>query len=190
MDNDGRHTDSHTEEVEDLVYGPASGEPVDEEYPWEDREVSETSGIEDIKIGAILQRAREESGVGFEEAEQATKIRKRYLEALEIDDYGSLPDPVYTLGFVRAYANFLDLDGDRLADEVRRRRARRRDQRQNNFKNLQHGRLERSTVMSGGVSGARRKLVTPATLLSAIVSVVIIAIVIGLLYYVGVGTRL
>lgn len=144
-------------------------------------------GIEDLKIGAILQRAREERDLTLQDAEDATKIRKRYLKALESDDYTALPDPVYILGFLRTYGNYLGLDGDRLAEEVKRRRARRRESRQNNYKNLRRGRLERSTLTVQGVSGARRRLVTPQTLLTVIVSVVLIVLVIGLLYLVGAG---
>lgn len=182
MDEERHNTDSNSR-------SEVLGDSV-ETYPWQRPEVTETSGVEDLKIGAILNRAREEMGATFEEAEEATKIRKRYLEALELDDYGILPDPVYTLGFIRAYANYLELDGDRIADEVKRRRARRRDQRQNNTKNLRRGRLERSTVMPYGVSGARRKLVTPATLLTVLVSVVLIAAVIGVLYFVGTASSI
>ncbi len=173
----------------DLQSEGSGGESVDT-YPWQRPDVSETSGVEDLKIGAILQRAREEIGATFEDAEEATKIRKRYLKALELDDYGVLPDPVYTLGFVRAYSNYLSLDGDRIAEEVKRRRPRRREQRQNNTKNLRRGRLERSTVTTGGVSGAKKTLVSPTTLLTIVVSIIFVAIVIGVLYYVGTATRI
>ena len=77
-------------------------------------------------IGHLLKRARRERGVSLEEAEQATRIRRDYLEKLESDDHSTMPEPIYVRGFV----NYLDLDGDRLAAQVRfwqerRRRARR-----------------------------------------------------------------
>jgi cytoskeleton protein RodZ len=81
-------------------------------------------------IGHLLKRARRERGVSLEEAEQATRIRRDYLEMLESDDHSTMPEPIYVRGFVTAYANYLDLDGDKLAAQVRfwqerRRRARR-----------------------------------------------------------------
>lgn len=189
---DGADREHTLEERDQFVPDPAerTGNELLEDYPWRREGFPENSGMEDLKIGAILTRAREERGMTFEEASQATKIRKRYLEALELDDYGALPDPVYLLGFVRAYANYLGLDGDRLAEEVKRRRARRRDQRQNNLGNLRRGRLERHTVTPGGVSGARRTLVSPSTLLTVLVSLAVVALIIGLLYYVGTGSSL
>ena len=81
-------------------------------------------------IGPLLERARRSRGVSLEEAEQATRIRRDYLEKLENDDHSTMPEPIYVRGFVKAYANYLDLDGDRLAAQVgfwqrRSRRARR-----------------------------------------------------------------
>ena len=81
-------------------------------------------------FGQLLERARSERGVSLEEAEQATRIRRDYLQKLESDDHSTMPEPIYVRGFVKAYATYLDLDGDRLATQVRfwqerRRRARR-----------------------------------------------------------------
>jgi Helix-turn-helix domain len=81
-------------------------------------------------IGYLRKRARVNCGVSLEEAEQATGIRRDYLEKLESDDHSTMPEPIYVRGFVRTYADYLDLDGDRLAAQVgfwqrRRRRARR-----------------------------------------------------------------
>jgi len=81
-------------------------------------------------IGYILERARRNRGVSLEEAEHATRIRRDYLEKLESDDYSTMPEPIYVRGFVKAYANYLGLDGDRFAARVRfwqerRRKARR-----------------------------------------------------------------
>lgn len=81
-------------------------------------------------IGYLLEHARLKRGVSLENAEQDTGIRKDYLEKLESDDHATMPEPIYVRGFVRAYASYLGLDGDRLASEVafwqeRRRRTRR-----------------------------------------------------------------
>ena len=81
-------------------------------------------------IGHLLQHARRKRGVSLEDAEQATRIRKDYLEKLESDDHTTMPEPIYVRGFVKAYANYLGLDGERLAAQLtfwqeRRRRTRR-----------------------------------------------------------------
>ena len=54
------------------------------------------------------------------EIEAATKIRIRYLRAMENEEWDILPGGAYTRGFIRTYASHLGLDGERLADEYRR----------------------------------------------------------------------
>ena len=69
-------------------------------------------------IGHLLECARRGRGVSLEEAEQATGIRKDFLQRLEGDDHSAMPEPIYVRGFVKAYANYLGLDGDRFAAQV------------------------------------------------------------------------
>src|SRR3990170_8871899 len=57
-----------------------------------------------------LVAARERKGVDLFRAERDTKIRSRYLAALERGDYRELPGAVYTKGFLRNYAVYLGLD--------------------------------------------------------------------------------
>ena len=59
-----------------------------------------------------LLAARERKGVDLYRAERDTKIRARYLAALERGDYRELPGSVYTKGFLRNYALYLGLDPD------------------------------------------------------------------------------
>lgn len=77
-------------------------------------------------IGHLLRRARQERGASLEDAEKATRIRKDYLQKLESDDHAAMPEPIYVRSFVRAYADYLGLDGDRLAAQVRLWQERRR----------------------------------------------------------------
>lgn len=65
-------------------------------------------------IGQYLKRVREERGISLRAAEEETKIRVRYLKALEEDDFASLPGGVYARGFLRSYARFLGLDADEI----------------------------------------------------------------------------
>lgn len=62
-------------------------------------------------IGEDLRRRREARGITLEEAQAATKIRGRYLRALEEGEPQAIPGEVYVKGFLRAYADFLGLDG-------------------------------------------------------------------------------
>src|SRR3712207_85006 len=75
-----------------------------------------------LKIGRSLELARKERGLSLSQVEQATKIRARYLEELERENFDVLP-AVYVQGFLKTYANFLQLDGEALGRELRRRRA-------------------------------------------------------------------
>jgi len=61
-------------------------------------------------LGALLRAAREKKGVSLAEVEEATRIRRRYLEALEQGRYAGLPARVYVEGFLRTYALYLELD--------------------------------------------------------------------------------
>jgi hypothetical protein len=75
-------------------------------------------------IGQALRDARIARGVELSELEAATKIRLRYLRAIEDEDWDALPGAAYARGFIRTYAQFVGLDADALVDEYRRRRER------------------------------------------------------------------
>jgi transcriptional regulator with XRE-family HTH domain len=61
-------------------------------------------------LGETLRRARQTRGITIEDAERATRIPRRYLEALEQENFGILPAPVYARGFLRSYSGYLGLD--------------------------------------------------------------------------------
>jgi len=63
-------------------------------------------------IGHKLREVREQLGLTLDEVERATRIRTHHLEAIERDDWESLPSPVQARGFLRNYADFLGLDAD------------------------------------------------------------------------------
>ena len=69
-----------------------------------------------------LYAARERKGVDLYRAERDTKIRARYLGALERGDYKDLPGAVYTKGFLRNYALYLGLDPEDVLAQWRRER--------------------------------------------------------------------
>src|ERR687885_924709 len=75
----------------------------------------------ELHIGEVLEGARERGGLDIEEVAQRTKIRAKYLRALETEDWDTLPSPAYAKGFLRTYARLLGLDADALVDAYRRR---------------------------------------------------------------------
>jgi cytoskeleton protein RodZ len=66
------------------------------------------------ELGQLLREARERKGVSLEEVEATTKIRQKYLIALEEGDYEKLPPGVYVRGFLRSLAAYLDLEAQEL----------------------------------------------------------------------------
>lgn len=63
-------------------------------------------------IGAYLKRQRKMRQIPLEEVARLTKINLRNLEALEGNDFSSLPGPVFAKSFVKSYARVIGLDGD------------------------------------------------------------------------------
>lgn len=67
-------------------------------------------------FGEELRREREIRGISLKEIADATKISKRFLEAIERNDHKTLPAPVFTRGFVREYARYLGLSTDEIVN--------------------------------------------------------------------------
>jgi transcriptional regulator with XRE-family HTH domain len=74
-------------------------------------------------LGEQLRTQREKKGITLEQAAADTRIREKFLQALEAGDYPSLPGAVYTRGFLRNYAEYLDLDAEALLTLYQRERA-------------------------------------------------------------------
>jgi cytoskeletal protein RodZ len=66
------------------------------------------------ELGRALFQARVARGLTIEDAERDTRISKRYLEALERDDFSAFPAPFYARAFLRTYAQYLGLDASQL----------------------------------------------------------------------------
>src|SRR5262245_66167300 len=76
-----------------------------------------------FEIGTSLREARNRQQLDLTEVEQATKIRSRYLQALEEEAFDVLPAQTYVKGFLRTYADYLGLDGQLYVDEYNSRYA-------------------------------------------------------------------
>jgi len=74
-----------------------------------------------FEIGNSLREARLRQGADFPEIEQGTKIRGKYLRALEDEQFDVLPAQTYVKGFLRSYAEYLGLDGQLYVDEYNSR---------------------------------------------------------------------
>ncbi len=73
------------------------------------------------EIGSSLREARVRQGIDYPTAETGTRIRSRYLRAMEDEEFDVLPDPSYARGFLRAYASYLGLDPALVLDEYESR---------------------------------------------------------------------
>lgn len=70
-------------------------------------------------LGQHLRKERELRGIDLEEVSRVTRVRIAYLQYLEEDRLSELPADVYTRGYIRAYAKFLGIDGDRCIELCR-----------------------------------------------------------------------
>ncbi len=66
------------------------------------------------RLGDALRERREHKGVTMQQAAEDTRIREKFLQAIESGDYQSLPGTVYTKGFLRNYAQYLGLDAEEM----------------------------------------------------------------------------
>ena len=89
--------------------------------------VPERSPISFLGLGNSLAEARLVRGLDLRDVERETRIRARYLSALEQERFDALPGDAYGRVFVRTYAAYLGLDADAYAEEYRRRRGERRE---------------------------------------------------------------
>ena len=80
-----------------------------------------------FEIGNTLREARLRRALDIADCESATKIRGKYLRALEEEQFEILPGPTYVKGFLRTYAEYLDLDGRLVLDEYESRFTGRQD---------------------------------------------------------------
>jgi cytoskeletal protein RodZ len=73
------------------------------------------------EIGSTLRETRMRARIDISEVETGTKIRAKYLRALENEEWDLLPGPVYVKSFLKTYGDYLGLDSRLLVDEFKRR---------------------------------------------------------------------
>jgi hypothetical protein len=74
-----------------------------------------------FEIGSALEEARTRREFTLRDAQEATRIRLKHLAALEGERFDELPEEVYVKGFLRAYADYLGLDGELFVAEFNSR---------------------------------------------------------------------
>jgi cytoskeleton protein RodZ len=120
-------------------------------------------------VGTILRETRSRRAIELSEVEAATRIRLRYLRAIENEEWDVLPGGVYTRGFIRTYASFLGLDGERLVEDYRE-----------SVERWHRGPAEPSRSPSPSVSGdAPRRFQVPLAglVVLAVIAVAVLAVV-------------
>ncbi len=74
-----------------------------------------------FEIGNTLREARVRRNLTLQQVEEDTKIRVKYVQAMENEDFDVMPGATYVKGFLRTYAAYLNLDPDVIIDEYRSR---------------------------------------------------------------------
>lgn len=146
----------------------------------------------DIEIGTTLRKAREELGVTLDDVEDETKIRKRYLVALEREDYESLPSSMYARGFLKTYANYLGLDGESLSQELKSSWEGRRESQGHDSPPKREPIRERTRsgrVFGGASRSRRRRRISFIAVIGFAFSLALLAAIAFGLYNVGQSSR-
>lgn len=120
--------------------------------------------IDDISIGDRLRTKREERGETLSDVEKATRVTKKYLIALEANNFKRLPEKIYAKNFVKALARHYGLDEDILGESLVREMA------------AITGGKETERIPTG--EHLRKKLVaTPMVIKSGVVAVLFVAVI-------------
>jgi cytoskeletal protein RodZ len=117
-------------------------------------------------IGATLREARMRQRIDISEIESETKIRAKYLRALENEEWDLLPGPTYVKSFLRTYADALGLDGKLLIEEYK----------------LRHERLSDVELQPIAPPGRRERSRRPRAVIPRgwLVAVVVVGLLVGL----------
>lgn len=76
-----------------------------------------------FEIGSTLREARVRRNLTLQQVEEDTKIRVKYIQAMENEEFDVMPGPTYIMGFLRSYSSYLGLDPEVIIAEYRSRAA-------------------------------------------------------------------
>lgn len=122
-----------------------------------------------MQIGERLREAREFKNLTLDDIQAVTKIQKRYLVAIEHDDFHVLPGRFYARAFIKEYANAVDLDPDELLigfDE---------DKVAQEEETVRYSRLDRSRRANAGKSSSIFSFLPSVIVVLLIVSIILVA---------------
>lgn len=122
-------------------------------------------------LGEKLRRARKRKGADLIEAELETKVRAKYLDALESGDFELLPNDIYTKGFLTVYAEYLGLDAKNITDLYDMERSSRKPE-------------DDETFSSAKPLKERSLVVTPKLIIICLVSVFCLCAVVYIIFQV------
>jgi cytoskeleton protein RodZ len=124
------------------------------------------------EIGETLREARMRRRIDMTEVESATKIRAKYLRALENEEWDLLPGPTFVKSFLRTYSEYLELDSRMLVEEYRQR--------------FERPSTQDLTPFTTGIGRAgRRRRARVARIGPGVVTVLGVALLLGALYLLG-----
>jgi cytoskeleton protein RodZ len=135
------------------------------------------------EIGATLREARMRARIDISEIEAETKIRAKYLRALENEEWGLLPGPAYVRSFLRTYAEALDLDAKLLLEEYKLRHERPSD-----HDLMPIGATRRRGGSRGGRCGGPVRHREPRGVPRGLVVGALVVLLLGALYLLGRGS--
>jgi cytoskeletal protein RodZ len=102
------------------------------------------------KVGVMFKTKRKELNLSLKEVENATSIRMNHIEAIEEGREKEFLSPIYLFGFIRQYANFLGLDGDKIVKDNSSTYSKGKDDEKQEFL-YGIGTLEVRSTIGGGV---------------------------------------
>lgn len=127
-------------------------------------------------IGSTLRESRMRARIDISEVEVSTKIRAKYLRALENEEWDLLPGPVYVKSFLKTYGDFLGLDSRLLVDEFKRRYERPSDHDVRAMATTTRERDRRAS--SRQPSRVSALLLTPRTVIVCALIVIVLALIV------------
>jgi Helix-turn-helix domain len=123
------------------------------------------------EIGQTLRETRMRNRIDITEVEAGTKIRAKYLRALENEEWDLLPGPTFVKTFLRSYADYLGLDSRQLVEEYKQR--------------FERPAAMELTPFARGPGGRRERRRSRALLGPGLAVVLVLAVVLGALYALG-----
>lgn len=137
--------------------------------------MSENDNEQQIQIGKKLRDARQAKGYTLDDLQQLTKIQKRYLIAIEDENFAELPGDFYVRAFIKQYADTVGLDGNELLKEFNEQLPKAKTaEYSDHISQAVETRANRRKTVSQGVSKVRQYM--PTIIIACVIVIVLAAI--------------